>query len=408
MQLMRNTLLLRMGHGEDGSCEWLPLDDAGQPVGRARSGDLAAAAAESEGLRVVVLAPGIDCLLTHATVPGRNRQKLLRAVPYALEDQLIEDVENLHFSLGPALPGGGYPVAVIATRHIDAILETCRSAGLDVYQIIPDLLAVPCVGDAVCVVIEDDMALVRTGPYSGFAVETENLGVLLARLPQAEDTPARTLSIMMPAGAVMPDLGEHVSGAEIARYEDSVLMLLARGTGAPFIDLLQGPYSRSQEWGKLWRPWRATAALLLAGVLISNIVTGVDYFRLRGEQDALNERMQAIFMEAFPGTKRIVDPRVQMQQQLDHLQRQAGSGARFLGLLARSANILRTAQDIEISGASYRAGRLDVDLTAANLQVLDQLKQSLSASGLSVEIQSAAADAGQRVKSRLRIQGSEA
>ena len=118
--------------------------------------------------------------------------------------------------------------------------------------------------------------------------------------------------------------------------------------------------------------------------------------------------MQAVFLEAFPGTKRVVDPRVQMQQQLEQLQRRAGGGARFLSLLARSANILRAAQDIEISGASYRAGKLDVDLTAANLQVLDQLKQSLAASGLSVEIQSAAADAGQRVKGRLRIQGSEA
>jgi general secretion pathway protein L len=405
---MRNSLLIRIGEGDDDSCEWLPLNDAGRPAGQVRSGDLAAAAAEANGLRVVVLVPGIDCLLTQASIPGRNRQKLLRAVPYALEEHLIEDVENLHFSLGPALPGGGYPVVVIATRRIDAILEACRGAGLDVHQLIPDLLAVPCDGAAVCVVIDGDMALVRTGPYSGFAVDTENLGLLLAGLPQPEDAPTRPLSIQIPTGAIPPDLGVLASGAEITRYNDSVLMLLSRGMSTALIDMLQGPYSRSQEWGKLWLQWRATAALLLAGILISNFATGVDYFRLRSEQDELNKHMQAIFMEAFPGTKRVVDPRVQMQQQLDRLQRQAGSGARFLNLLARSADVLRAAQDIEISGASYRAGRLDVDLTAANLQVLDQLKQTLSASGLSVEIQSAAADAGQRVKGRLRIQGSEA
>jgi hypothetical protein len=49
-----------------------------------------------------------------------------------------------------------------------------------------------------------------------------------------------------------------------------------------------------------------------------------------------------------------------------------------------------------------------VDLTAANLQVLDKLKQTLSANGLSVEIQSATTDAEQRVKSRLRIGRSDA
>jgi general secretion pathway protein L len=405
---MRNTLLIRVGQDEDARCEWLPLDVTGKPVGQVRRGDLADAAAEANGLRVVVLAPGIDCLLTQVAIPGRNRQKLLRAVPYALEEQLIEDVENLHFALGPALPGGGYPVAVVATRRMDAILAACRNAGLDVSQLVPELLAVPCDGEAVCAVIDGDMALVRTGAYTGFAVETDNLGLMLARLPQAEDTPARPVFIQLPLGRALPDLGGCADEATLTRYEGSVLMLLAQGLGDSPVDLLQGAYSRSQEWGKIWRPLRATAALLLAGILLGNIVKGVNYFRLSSERDDLNSRMQAVFMESFPGTKRVVDPRVQMQQQLEKLQRRAGKSTRFLSLLARSADVLRTAKDIEIAGASYRAGRLDVDLTALNLQVVDQLKQSLTARGLTVEIQSAAADAGQRVKSRLRIQGSEA
>jgi general secretion pathway protein L len=405
---MRNTLLIRVGQGEDERCEWLPLDASGQPAGEVRRGDLAAAAAEANGLRVVVLAPGIDCLLTQAVIPGRNRQKLLRAVPYALEEQLIEDVENLHFALGPALPGGGYPVVVIATQRMDAILNACRNAGLEVSQLIPELLAVPCDGDAICVVIDGDMALVRTGPYTGFAIDTDNLGGMLARLPRPEDLPARAISLQMPAGRALPDLDGFAEEAVITRYEGSVLMLFAQGLGGALVDMLQGPYSRNQEWGKIWRLWRATAALLVAGLLLSNIVKGVDYFRLSSVQADLNSRMQAIFMESFPGTKRVVDPRVQMQQQLENLQRRAGKGSRFLSLLARSADVLRSAKDIEIAGASYRAGRLDVDLTAANLQVVDQLKQSLTAHGLAVEIQSAAADAGQRVKSRLRIQENEA
>ena len=209
-------------------CRWTMPDN--------RSGGYAAetwphAAAEANGLRVVVLVPGIDCLLTHATIPGRNRQKLLRAVPFALEEHLIEDVENSHFSLGPALPGGGYPVVVIATRRIDAILDACRSAGLDVYQLVPDILAVPCAGDAVCVVIDGDMALVRTGPYSGFVVDTENLGLLLAGQEQPEDSPARPVSVQLPAGGVLPDLGEAAAGAEITRYEGPALMLFSQGLG---------------------------------------------------------------------------------------------------------------------------------------------------------------------------------
>jgi general secretion pathway protein L len=240
-------------------------------------------------------------------------------------------------------------------------------------------------------------------------VDAANLGLMLARVPQPAEESARPVSIQIASGGALPDLGGVAAGADITHYEGPALMLFAQDMGGgSLIDLLQGPYARNQEWGKIWRPWRATAALLLAGLLLSNVVKGVDYFRLSSEQEDLNSHMQAIFKESFPGTRRVVDPRVQMQQQLERLQRRAGSSSGFLPLLARSADVLRTAKDIEIAGASYRAGRLDVDLTAASLQAVDQLKQSLSATGLTVEIQSAAADAGQRVKSRLRIQGSEA
>ena len=84
------------------------------------------------------------------------------------------------------------------------------------------------------------------------------------------------------------------------------------------------------------------------------------------------------------------------------------AGATAATLLARSGDVLRAADDVDITGASFRAGRLDLDLTVVSLQLLDELKQTLTARGLAVEIQSATTEAGQRVKSRLRIQGSGA
>ena len=126
------------------------------------------------------------------------------------------------------------------------------------------------------------------------------------------------------------------------------------------------------------------------------------------EREALGQRIEETYRQAFPKANRVVNPRVQMQQQLDQLLRRQGGGDGFMTLLARAGDVLRTNKAIEISGASFRAGRLDVDLTANNLQVLDELKQTLAGKGLVVEIQSATTDASQRVKSRLRIQGGSA
>ncbi len=406
---MRNTLLLRIGQDPGGTCEWVLLGADGQPAGTLQSGTLREAAGMASGLRVSVLAPGSDCLLTTASIPGSNRQRLLRAVPYALEEQLTVDVEDLHFALGPALGDDRHAVLVIAIERIESILDACREADLDVSRVIPEQLAIPCPASGTCVVIHDDVALVRTGRYTGYAADTDNLGLLLSHQPVQEDESAGgELRIYKATGSALPDLGAAAETAVVKEYHGSVLGLLAAGAGSPTIDLLQGPYSRSQEWGKLWRPWRATAALLLAGFVVSHVVMGVDYFRLSKEREALDTRINEIYRQTFPAAKRVVNPRVQMQQQLEVLMRRQGGGDGFMTLLARAGDVLRTNKSIEISGASFRAGRLDVDLTANNLQVLDELKQTLTGKGLVVEIQSATTDASQQVKSRLRIHGGNA
>lgn len=404
---MRNTLLIRVGQDPGAGCQWLPLDGAGVPTSVVRSGTLDEAAVEGNGLRIVALVPGIDCLLTTVKIPGRsNRQKLLRAIPYALEEQLSDEVEDLHFAVGKANAGGEYPVAIVAARRMDAYLEAFRAVGLDVIQVIPDLLATPWTENRTNIVVDGAVALVRTGPSGGYAVDTENLALFFDIAPKEDDDEtvpeATRVHMYIPAGSIPPELP--VSDIEVEQYNGDALALLARGLDTGSIDLLQGAYSRTQEWGRLWRPWRATAALLVAGFLLSHVAMGIDYYRLGKESDSLGTRIEEIYRQTFPGTKRVVDARVQMEQQLAQLQRRQGSGGQFLVLLARSGDVLRNAKEIEISGASYRAGRLDVELSAASLQVLEELKQTLSGRGLTVEIQSATTEAGQRVKSRLRIQ----
>ncbi|MGB5538851.1 MAG: type II secretion system protein GspL, partial [Gammaproteobacteria bacterium] len=189
-------------------------------------------------------------------------------------------------------------------------------------------------------------------------------------------------------------------------YSDDPLVMFAQGLDSRSINLLQGAYSRSGDWSRVWKPWRATAALLLSGILISLLAMGVDYYRLSGESEQLQAQIEQTFRTAMPGTQRVVNPRVQMQQQLDRLQRSGNAGADFLALLGKTGSVLKDVQGVELDGISFRAGRLDLDLKIPNLQSLDQLKQALAGSGgLEVEIQSATTGDDQRVQSRLRIQG---
>jgi len=401
---MRETLLLRAESVADDRWYWLRLEADGLPRGGIHAGGLADVAAEAAGLRVVVLASGDECLLTRARVPGRNRQKLLRAVPYALEEQLSDEVENLHFALGEQQADGSWPVAVISRRYLDALSAALAESALDVQQIVPEQLAVPYTADEVSALVIDDLALVRNGAVSGFAADTDNLGVLLAM--QYADTDAPRLRLYMQTGMSPPETDEYAAETVIESWSGDPLHLFAAGLDEHTINLLQGDYSRSANWIQLWKPWRATAALLLAGVLVNFTVTGVEYFRLGQESERLHAEIETTFRKALPETKRVVDPRVQMQQQLDSLQHGGAGDNSFLVLLGKAGPILHQVDGIELAALTFRAGRLDLDLKIGNLQLLDQLKQSLAGSaGLDVEIQSATTASDNRVQSRLRIQG---
>jgi general secretion pathway protein L len=402
---MPDTLLLRADPVDREIWRWLRLDNEGNPPGEPGAGSLADAAGEAAGLKVVILAPALDCLLTQAQIPGHNRQKLLRAVPYALEEHVSDEVERLHFALGPVRVDADWPVAIIARRYMEELLAEAAAAGLDVQQVSPEQLAIPRAEHEISVLISNGLALVRSGDYSGYAVDSENLGIFLAASAEDTDT-VPALQIYLQQGGVVPDIAGYAGEVRTVSYTGDPLTVYARGLDERAINLLQGAYGRSGEWARILRPWRTTAALLLTGVLVSNVAMGVDYFRLNRESEQLRAQIEATYREAFPETRRVVNPRAQMQQQLDRLQHRKGTGAEFLALLSRSGNVLKGIQGIEVNAAGFRDGRLDLDLTATDLQLLDKLKQDLArAGGLKVEIQSATAGADKQVKGRLRIQG---
>lgn len=401
---MRETVLMRAESVAGDHWHWLRLGEDGRPRGGVRAGTLAEAATEATGLRVVVLVAGEECLLTIARVPGRNRQKLLRAVPYALEEQLSDEVENLHFALGDVLPDGGWPVAVVSRRHMDELTAAFAASALEVQQLIPEQLAIPRAEDEISALVIDGMTLVRSGSHTGYAVDTDNFGTLLA-LQQDVEQPLR-LHLFVRAGVSPPETDDYSGETVVDAWEGDPLGLLAAGLQERSINLLQGDYSRTGNWALLWKPLRATAALLLAGVLVNFVVTGIGYVRLDKESERLHAEIEQIFRKASPETKRVVNPRAQMQQQLENLLHTAGADNSFLVLLGRSGSVLHDVQGVEIGSISFRAGRLDVDLKIGSLQQLDQLKQSLVAGGgLDVEIQSAATGKDNRVQGRLRIKG---
>ena len=360
--------------------EWL------RPDGEVQRGPLADLSSQSDGARQILVAPSEAVTLHRLALPSRKRSTWARAVPFALEDYLVEDIETLHFALGGAVDGGYLPVAVVDRILLSAWLETCDQAGLTPAAVVPDPLLLPWQNDEWSVLLEARRALVRTGRWEGFATERDNLALLLAQtLAEAGETKPRRLRVW---GAPATELAE--TGIELS-LEDTPsepLALFASGyQPATVLNLLQGGYSRQAHWGRWLRPWRAAAALAGLWVLVQGGASLYERWRLERELVALGAEMERVYKDAVPGSTRIVNPKVQLEARLRELRPSGTGGGALLDLLNRGGQPLANFPDVVLRGFSYRDGQLDLSLQGGSPAVLDQLRQQLNQqTGLQAEI----------------------
>ena len=346
--------------------EWL------RPDGEVQRGPLADLSSQSDGARQILVAPSEAVTLHRLALPSRKRSTWARAVPFALEDYLVEDIETLHFALGGAVDGGYLPVAVVDRILLSAWLETCDQAGLTPAAVVPDSLLLPWQNDEWSVLLEARRALVRTGRWEGFATERDNLALLLAQaLAEAGETKPRRLRVW---GAPATELAE--TGVELSPEDtpSEPLALFASGyQPATVLNLLQGGYSRQAHWGRWLRPWRAAAALAGMALLVQIAGQVYDHWRLQREVTALRTEIERTFKDALPEATRIVNPKVQMETRLRELAPSGGSG--FLELLYQGAQPLAHFPNVTLRGLGYRDGQLDLALEGGDPAVLDRLRQ---------------------------------
>lgn len=405
---MRERLVLRLMPDSPDDAEWLVVDSTGRPVGVPERTHLDEVAARASGREVVLIVPGEEVLLCQAHIPSRNRRRILQALPYALEDQLAEDIATLHFAIAPRQNDDMIPAAVISRAVLEPMIERLQDHGMRADIAVPATLALPYEDGTWALLVEGDRALLRTGRYRGLTTDCANLPAVM-RLAAGEAGEVRPAKIRLwrIVGPRQPRIKLETSVVpveESALPESLTLHAQAVGDSAA-IDLLQGDYSRREQLGRLWRPWRAAAALLGAWIVTQALVTGIDLHHLSRERAALGSQIQTIYRDAFPGARNVVLPRVQMEQQLKKLRASAGGGdAEAFALLAGIADALHAVPGVSLQALSYHDNRLDIDLQVKELQQLDRIKErALRSPGISVEIVSASARDG-KVAGRLRIE----
>jgi general secretion pathway protein L len=399
---MPQTLLLRLPSPGQEETEWLTIDDAGESETTRQRGALTLAAAVSRTGKVVTLAPATQILLAAPELPPGSGGKLARAVPFALEELLTEDIDQLTFALGRRRPSGATPVAAVSRTVLQGWLSDLHAAGLEPLAMYPDISLMPENPGQTVLWLEKERLAVRRPGALPFAVELSPVSEALVVAGVIADPLDTTSEPKVPESAILyatredwakvqhelEQLTERFDSLKVQLLPDGPLPWLARGLGTTdAVNLLQGEFARVTDFGARWRRWRTPAALAAALLAVHVAAQALQIRQVKHETVALDGQIANIFSAAMPG-EAMQDPRRQMQSRLDRIHKSGAGPEYFLRTLKVLSDAMTVAPKTEIQGLSYREGSLDMRVSAPSLAALSQLSQFIEKQGMKAEIQS--------------------
>ena len=417
---MAEYLVIRPAQG-DRPAQWVRVDTNGAQRGGVSSGPLGMAAAELGDAGAILLVPAPDVLLTSVRIPARSNARIRSALPFALEETLADDVDDLHFASGPKQDDGRVPVAVVSRQKLSSWLAELSEAGIEPIRLIAESQGIGRIPGTMTLLVDGKTLMFNDGDKLDFVmqdVKPSDVLVAADKLGEeaSEDEEQDKGHLVVFCDAATESQFEHdwialrheLGSVDVTVMPDGALPKLAATVAAGHgINLLQGDYGRAPEYRAMLRPWKTAAVLILGFCLLAAGSKGLDLWRLGQERDALQQQFAAEYQLVRPGDSReIADPANTVRS----LQRGAGGTSAppvFLQALQALGAAVATNESASIEAISYRAGVVDIRLVAPDIATLDAIQQAVSSSGLFQASIQSTQQVGDVIDGRIQIRESE-
>jgi len=366
----------------------------------------------TRGRRVLLVIPNDDVVLTSVKIPSKNKKQLLQAIPFALEDSLAEDIEDLHFAIYQNDSEDDTQVAVINRKQLDNYITLLKNNGITTHFVLPYVLIQSINSNAWSILqnqtqdinaieqsidgnIPNSSISVRLSDYYGFSCDKSLLDIFIQQLEA--DKPERLLSNLP-----VEELPEELQELPIESI-DPYKVFYKSASSALTLNLLTGFVSNKRQSNinlKAWRPAFVIASLL--------VVTWIGIFswqnkELQKQRSQLDKSIKNIFTSTFPKS-RLVDPAQQMESQLTLLKKNVGTTVNSpLPLIADISPLLKEYKDLLLREIRYKENKLEIVVESPSLTRLETFKKdAVEKSSLAVEISSSTTTAD-KVKAILLI-----
>jgi general secretion pathway protein L len=363
---------------------------------------------KSKDAFVLAWVPTRDVLLTRLSMPTRSKRRIEQALPYALEEILLNDPDTQHYTYTRATDND-LAVAIVARETIADWINELNESGLPVRALLPTLLGLPYSVQTATLVQEDNQLCLRTGNYSGLSLavqpDSHPPELLKPILDEARSNDNLTsIDIYNMDDSTNWDDWHKLLALEIRSGQQPLFSLL-NPVSCP-LNLMHGEYTiQIQKKKQPLNQLKLAAIMATVGLFLLLTQHLIDAWQLSTTNETLQKEMVSLFRKTFPKVP-VRDPvAAQMNQKYNELIGGSSAGGAFMNLLSSTTSLLQNTGNYSLTTINYNDKKLTLNINLKDYAALDQIKGKAADYGLKVEVLSANRREN-LIAGRIRITGS--
>lgn len=398
---------------------WNSDEKSWEEEGELLSVDLVALAELSEKSETVVIVPSSQVSTKKVITPAKQLKQIQRAVPYMLEDQLANSIEQLHFAYGKRERTGQLPVYWTSHELMKQWTSWFEQAELSIDAMVSEASLLAVREDATEVYLIDDFAVVTETSGEQWTCQRDLLPELwemsVERTEQSEsamDNSADDTSQALSDSAVVRVFytGEleafweqQDSVVANALSSSELLKQLAESYTKEIVNLLQQDYQPKKQTQLPWQKFKPLGYAAAVTLVVFLAFQGSNYYVLSQENQVVKEQAEQLFNQVFSRRPRGGNILGQAQRLLKRSDQQAEQGE-FITLLNKTSAQITSLDQIKPTSITFdgRKREMRLDVLAPDYQSLNNFKDALVKTGLNVDMSSASSQ-GNAYSTRLII-----
>ncbi|NMG15638.1 type II secretion system protein GspL [Aromatoleum bremense] len=332
---------------------------------------------------------GAQCSAFETRIPKAARREQERLLRYALETQLLKDVDAQHLAVTHQRPDGAgleAGVLVISRARLRTVLARLAEVGRLPLRAVAELQAVPDGGSHWTLALgPTGGGILRVDATHAFVADAGALAeILVHALMQARASGAEpdALEVRRASTAPRSTEPEALAGTVAGLRVEAGAAYRWWETPAGSADLLHGEFAPSQRGSAGRQALRRPLILAAVAVGVFAAVNLASVLWQRHELDGIEERMRRLFITAVPDTPAIA-PALQLRRHLDQARSLHGELREddLLALLSAYTEIGGSAAPASVRTLDYEAGQLKLTLDAASASGIGVLEKRFALLG---------------------------